>query len=423
MAARAEITKRYAEAYARAPKALKSQILDTVCELAGWSRDNARRRLNARAKEPPRRRGARPGPKPGSRRYSYDALKVLQKVWAASGGQCGKHLAAAMAALLGNLEAHGHLVCGKDRYSPAVRAELLAMSAATIDRYLGPAKARGSLKGKTTTRPGTMLRNSITIRKASDEAASEPGFFEVDTVAHCGPTLKGEFARTVNMTDVLTGWVFTIAIRNNARVHMLAALDAAQQAIPYPIAALDCDNGSEFINHEVVEWAAQRDIFFTRSRPYRKNDQAAVESKNNHLVRRYGMYWRYDTAAEREVLNRLWRLVNDRLNYFTPTRKPIGWSTDRAGRRKRLYDAPATPLERLIAAGTLSPAQQAELTAKRDSLDVLALAREIDRAQRDLIRMAAAKTRRLEAATKPKLPDPKGVKTTKPSPISRAKKL
>ncbi|MDR1512886.1 MAG: hypothetical protein LBS56_05305 [Propionibacteriaceae bacterium] len=151
-------------------------------------------------------------------------------------------------------------------------------------------------------------------------------------------------------------------------------------------------------------------MFFTRSRPYRKNDQATVESKNNHLVRRYGMYWRYDTAAEREVLNRLWRLVNDRLNYFTPTRKPVGWSTDRAGRRRRLYDAPATPLQRLIAARVLSPAQERELLARRDQLDVVVLATEIDRAQRQLIKLAAGKTRRLEAQARPKLPDPKGVK-------------
>ncbi|MDR1441218.1 MAG: hypothetical protein LBJ02_02330 [Bifidobacteriaceae bacterium] len=180
------------------------------------------------------------------------------------------------------------------------------------------------------------------------------------------------------------------------------------------------DNGSEFINHEVVEWAGQRDLFFTRSRPYKKNDQATVESKNNHLVRRYGMYWRYDTAQEREVLNRLWVLVDNRLNYFTPTKKPIGWSTDARGRRKRLYDTPATPMERLIASGTLSPAQQAELAAKRDSLDVMELARQIDLTQRQLIKLAAAKTRRLEEQAKPKPPDPKGVKPCGPDPAARS---
>lgn len=105
-------------------------------------------------------------------------------------------------------------------------------------------------------------------------------------MAHCGPTLKGEFARTVNLTDMITGWVFTTAVRNNARVHIIAALDRAVEAIPFPIAGLDFDNGSEFINHDLVAWAGEREIFFTRSRPYRKNDQATIESKNNHLVRR-----------------------------------------------------------------------------------------------------------------------------------------
>ena len=116
-------------------------------------------------------------------------------------------------------------------------------------------------------------------------------------MAHCGPTLKGEFAGTVNLTDMITGWVFTTAIRNNARVHMLAALNHALEAIPFPVAGLDCQNGSEFTTHDVIAWAADRDVYFPRSRPYRKNDQATIESKNNHLVGRNGFHWRYDTPT------------------------------------------------------------------------------------------------------------------------------
>ena len=101
-------------------------------------------------------------------------------------------------------------------------------------------------------------------------------------------------------------------------------------------------------------------IFFTRSRPYKKNDQATIESKNNHLVRRYALYWRYDTPEALALLNQLWPLVTDRLNYFTPTKKPVGWVTDAAGGRKRIYDRPAPPLDRLLAADVLAPAQQAE---------------------------------------------------------------
>lgn len=108
------------------------------------------------------------------------------------------------------------------------------------------------------------------------------------------------------MTDVLTGWTFTRSIRNNAEKHIISALDAAVDAIPFPVLGMDFDNGSEFTGHGVVRWAGNLDIYFTRSRPYRKNDQATIESKNNHVVRRYAFYYRYDTDAERQVLNRLW---------------------------------------------------------------------------------------------------------------------
>ncbi len=168
------------------------------------------------------------------------------------------------------------------------------------------------------------MRSSIKIRKAGDEVEAEPGFFEGDTVAHCGPTLKGEFARTLNLTDVHTGWVFTRTVCNNAHVHILGALKAGVTEVPFAVTGLDFDNGTEFLNHAVIKWAGKRETFFTRSRPCKKNDQATIESKNNHLVRNYGFYYRYDTDEERAVLNRLWRLVNDRFNYLTPTKKRSG---------------------------------------------------------------------------------------------------
>ena len=144
---------------------------------------------------------------------------MLQRVWAASGGQCGKYLAASMRPSWTALERHGELVYGRDRYSPAVRAELLAMSAATIDRYLAPAKAKDQIGGVATTKPSLLLRHSITIRKAGDEVEAEPGFFEGDTVAHCGPTLKGEFART---------------LEPDRRAHRLGVHPHDAQQRPYP---------------------------------------------------------------------------------------------------------------------------------------------------------------------------------------------
>ena len=363
-------------------------MLDEVCSVTGWSRDNARRRLVAAAGRPPGR--GRPEPGGRARKYSYDALKILQRVWAASGGQCGKYLKESMPLLLDLLEGAGELD-GEPRYGPAVRAELEAMSAATIDRYLAPVKAR-AVRGRSTTKAGPLLRSSIKIRRAGDEVEAEPGFFEVDTVAHCGPVLKGEFARTVNMTDVLTGWTFTRSIRNNAEKHIISALDAAVDAIPFPVLGMDFDNGSEFINHGVVRWAGNLDIYFTRSRPYRKNDQATIESKNNHVVRRYAFYYRYDTDAERQVLNRLWELVDIRVNFLTPTRKPIGWGADRAGRRKRLYDRPRTPLDRLLDTDALTDAQKDELIDYRNRLNPAVITRRIIELQDVLVRLAKDKT-------------------------------
>lgn len=403
MGARVEITKKYARAYAKASKKERGRLLDEVVAVTGWSRDNSRRRLAQAAK--PRPRAAKSARKPRARKYSYDATKVLQRVWALSGGECGKYLAASMSLLLDALERHGELVAGKARYSSQVRGELEAMSAATIDRYLAPARAKDPLHGLTGTKPSPLLRSSITVRKAGDEVEEAPGFFECDTVAHCGPTLKGEFCRTVNLTDMRTGWVATCSVRNNAHVNVLAALQHAVEYIPFEVTGLDFDNGSEFINHDVIGWAAGRKIFFTRSRPYQKNDQATIESKNNHLVRRYAFHWRYDTPEALNLLNQLWPLVNDRLNYFTPTKKPIGYATNATGRRKRLYDDPKTPVDRLLAAGVLSPAQEAELRARRDRMNPAEIARRIQSLQDRLTGLARHTTLDLQAAITTPTPD------------------
>ena len=164
MAARYEVTRKYAQAYADAPKKGKSVILDQVVELAGWNRDHARQQLRARLRQPKGRAAVIDRRKMRGCKYSYDARVVLQKVWAVSGGSCGQYLAPAMKGWLDLMDAEGSLVFGQDRYSSKVRAELLAMSAATIDRYLAPVKASSPIRGKTTTRSGSLLQTSITTR-------------------------------------------------------------------------------------------------------------------------------------------------------------------------------------------------------------------------------------------------------------------
>lgn len=418
MQARHEITKKFARQYAAAAKKDKSRLLTEVCAITGWSRDNARRRLAQAARPRPVRKKER---RPRPLKYSHDALNVLQRVWAYAGGISGKYLAATMELQLMLLETHGELVSGKGGYSDGVCDELLAMSPATIDRYLAPTRAKDPLRGITTTTPGPLLRTSITIRKAGDEIEQVPGFFEGDTVAHCGPVLKGEFARTLDMTDMHTGWTYTRSIRNNAHLHIRDALDQFIADTPFEVTGVDFDNGSEFINYDVIGWAAELDIYFTRSRPYKKNDQATIESKNNQIVRRYAFYWRYDTPAQLRLLNELWQLVNDRHNYLTPTKKPIGWDTDQTGRRTRVYDELATPFDRLTRSGILTDEKTAELTAYRDGLNPAHIAREIDRIQQRLTWLAADKTRKLEAAELAKIPDATtGVKPARQAGRKRA---
>lgn len=149
-------------------------------------------------------------------------------------------------------------------------------------------------------------------------------------------------------------------MRNNAHTNILAGLKSAAREIPCQITGLDFDNGLEFLNQYVVEWAGSRGIYFTRSRPYRKNDKATIGSKNNHVVRRFGFYYRYDTDLERRALNRHWHLVNDRVNYLMPRIKPTGYSFTSNGRRKRVNEAPRTPFDRLVSAGVLSSAGRAD---------------------------------------------------------------
>lgn len=391
MGTRIEVTKQLWGRYQRAGKKEKGEILDNFCLSTGVSRSTARRYMTSPtlgSKNVVRidRRRNRPT------KYSEAARKKLLWLWRIMNYPCGKYLVCDLPQLIVSLETHGELVLDENGWTEEVKHELLRISAATVDRYTKAERDRLRLKGISTTKPGVLLRNSIKIRKAGDEMPAEPGFFEADTVAHCGPTLKGEFARTLTLTDVVTGWVQLEAIRNNAHVHIRNGLDAAMEAIPYQVQGLDCDNGSELVNYDVVKWAAGRDIFFTRARPYKKNDQAHVESKNNHVVRKYGFYYRYDTAEERETLTELWRLVCLKMNYFTATRKPVEWTTDAVGRRKRIYDKPQSPLERLLQAGVLSDQQTQELIQRRDAINPAELSRDIYRLQCILSGFAKSKT-------------------------------
>jgi Integrase core domain len=394
MAARRQVTNKLRGQYHKATKADRGKILDRVVATTGMGRSTARRMLTGpRLPDPAAQvdgRTLRP------RSFSDDARALLEHVWALMGMPCGKYLVVMLDLWLPLLAAAGDL--DKPFATDEAITQLGAMSAATVDRYLKPARDRTRIKGVSTTKPSPLLRNSITIRTCADEAPDTPGVIEADTVAHCGPTLIGEFARTLTMTDIVTGWTENCSIRNNASKWILEGIEELQEWFPFALAVFDSDCGSEFINHEVAAWLQAHDIEQTRSRPYQKNDQAHVESKNNHVVRKHAFYWRYDTATELELLNRLWRLVSLRLNFFTPTKKPIGYTTTTDGRKKRIYDKPATPWQRLQTSGVLDAQQLSAIAARIDGINPGDLTRQINAIQMQLLDLAKTKTEALAAA-------------------------
>lgn len=394
LSARREITKKEARAYASASKKGKGQILDRLVGEVGWSRANARRQLNAAlARRGPARAVQR---KPRPRSYGYDTLKVLQRVWDVAGQPCGKYLAAVMASTLANLEAHadtGSFGDVRARFTSEVREQLLRMSPATIDRLLAPHKRMLRPGGKSTTR-SRKNRHSEAIPIMTHVAAVDwqPGLVAIDTVAHCGHTTKGQYASTLTVTDVFTGWTINQAVRNKAAVWIAQAMEDIQAQFPYPIDHVHSDNGSEFLNDPVTKWADDHDVKMTRSRPEHSNDNPFAEQKNGAIVRKSAFDYRYDTDTELALLNELWPLVNLRKNLFLPTKKVTGWRVTGRGKTVRTYDQPRTPADRVLDTGILLPPERGQLEALRASIDLADLTHQIGRIQRRLIALAEAKT-------------------------------
>lgn len=202
LSARRHVTNKLRDAYRKASKHDKGRVLDEIMAATGVARSTARRLVSGpRLPDPGEQIDQR---QLRARTYSDAARELLVHVWKLMGLPCGKYLVVMLPQWLPLLDAAGDL--DHPFGTPAAIAELESMSAATIDRYLAPARAGFELKGKSATKPGPLLRNSIMIRKAGDELEDVPGMLECDTVAHCGPTLQGEFARTLTMTDMSTGW-------------------------------------------------------------------------------------------------------------------------------------------------------------------------------------------------------------------------
>lgn len=391
MQTRREITKKFAREYAKASRAEKGKILTNLTASTGWTRDHARRAIRAANARVGAARDQQRRPKP--RKYSYDALVVLQEVWRLAGQPSGKYLAAVMDDTLDRLLRHHELVKVADRVTAEVIDEVRAMSAATIDRYLQAHKAAAyPAAGLSGTRPSQILRASISTRTPMDDPITTPGFLELDTVAHCGHSLKGDFLWTLSATDPYTGWTMLRTVKNKAFLHIHHGLNWLYDTSPIPIAGIDCDNGSEFLNWSVVAWCDAHHITMTRGRPYHSNDNAHIEQRNGDWVRKHAFRYRYETDTELALLNDLWAAVMLRKNFLLPCVKAIGWTTTNSGRKKRVYDKPRTPYQRLIDTGALDQPTAERLAALHADLNPASLTRKINTLQNKLIDIAATRT-------------------------------
>jgi hypothetical protein len=331
------IRQRYRRARTRAEK---MRLLDEVCATCKCHRKHAIRALRRTGGGAGASLGKR-GPKPIY--VGKELVRPLKLVWLSANLPCSKRLKALLPLWLPGYEAtFGTL-------SPEVRGRLLSISATTLDRVLKPVRREHTGRGRTTTKPGTLLRNTIPI-KTGQWNESKPGFIEADTVAHCGTSTAGQFAWTVDCVDIATGWTEQRAIWAKNDEAVVEQMRSIEKALPFPMLGFDSDNGGEFINGRLLEHFLKRSrpVQFTRSRAYRKNDNSHVEQKNWTHVRQWLGYDRLDKPEVIKLMNSLyeneWRLFH---NFYCPSMKLI--SKERIGSKtNKQHDAPKTPYERVL---------------------------------------------------------------------------
>lgn len=408
MEERKTVTKALTKQYGKARKKEKGRILTSLVEATGYNRSYAARVLRGHG----RRVEVAPGvvlegsvrrrrTRARWRSYGPEVAKALREVWKMLDCIASKRLAAALPEVVPRLVALGELKASK-----AVQRKLVEISPATIDRLLKPDRARYRLKGRGRTKPGTLLKHQVPIRTFSDWDDAQPGFVEMDLVAHDGGGAYGEYCQTLDVTDVATGWSEQVAVPTKAQKWVFQALGDIGRRLPFALRGLDSDNGAEFINNQLFRYCRLHHITFTRARPYRKNDTCYVEQKNWSIVRRYVGYGRYETENARACLNELYALLRDYVNFFLPSMK-LKQKVRHGARVCRRYFPPQTPYQRVLQSAHVSPAVKRRLRTHYHKLNPAALQRRIDTLQRKLLRLTTRSTaRRTHTQSLPPQPAP-----------------
>lgn len=332
--------------YKNAARHEKTAILDEFCATCECHRKHAIRvlkRFKRFTKPKPKKRGPKPV-------YGKDeVINPLKRIWLTANLPCSKRLKAILPIWLpGYDQQFGKLL-------PEVISALLSISPATIDRLLAPTRIQYKKRGRSTTKPGTLLRKQIPIQTNQwDE--SKPGFLEADTVAHCGESLSGMFVYTIDTVDIATGWTEQRAVWGKGETGVLEQIKDIEKSLPFPLLGFDSDNGSEFLNYHLFRHFSQRNqpVRFTRSRAYHKDDNAHIEQKNWTHVRQWLGYERLDQPHIVPLLNNLyrreWRLFH---NFFCPSVKLV--AKQRSGSKTiKHHDSPKTPYQRIIASPDIS---------------------------------------------------------------------
>lgn len=372
-----EILKIMRPKYARRGREARSRLLDEFCQLCGFERKYAIKLLGGKR----RAQGAIHARSGSKAKYGEAERKVLKAIWLADEQPCGKRLKAAVPIWLPDYEREAGPL------EDDLRAQILRISAASMDRLLAPCRASAGGRGRCGTRPGTLLRSQIPIRTEHWDVAG-PGWLEADTVAHCGESMAGDFCWTVTLTDVHTQWTEMRAVWNKGQHGVQQRIAEIEKALPFPILGFDSDNGGEFINWHLADYFRDRKtaVAFTRSRAYHKNDNARVEQKNWTHVRQLIGYGRLEKPAQVEQLNGLyvkeWNLFR---NFYCPVMKHIKTIVE-GSRKKRIYDAPATPFERLKACPQSAPEQIERMEKLMATLRPFELKRSIEKSLKRVLK-------------------------------------